>query len=189
MTVLQCCNSLLLGSTKVSMLGNAASSQQWHLQHSQQRLTLNTSFRVSGGIESPEIAKKWLQSGTYPVIAALDMWAFGQMMMELTGSLQPADHPSITTDPAFHQELSKGLYPDDPESPRQRQHLEYLAGLCAQGMTAYSDQVHSTFLCNGCIDCQEKRLYIKLSKCCCPYNHSMLASSVLTLRSTALLQL
>ena len=105
--------------------------------------------RLAGGIESPEIAKKILETGSYPLIPPMDVWALGQMLLELTDSCQPPSQRHFTTSPEFKQELDASLDANDSNSPWQLQHLQYLADLCKPEIatTAYADQVHMPACC------------------------------------------
>ena len=112
-----------------------------------------------------------MEVGTYPVMGPIDMWAFGQMMLELTGSLQPPAHQHFTHSPAFKEEMNQCLPFDDPDSPLQRAHLQYLAALCAPACPAmsYADEVRSASAscsveCPLCA-CREIRLCCAVGTC------------------------
>ena len=75
--------------------------------------------RVASDIEPPETARQLLTHGKYAVTAAVDIWAFGQLMLKLSGSCQPAAHCHITLHDEYNEELQRGggETPGTPAAP------------------------------------------------------------------------
>ena len=104
---------------------------------------------MQGGRRHGGSARALLVKGTYPVNGGMDMWAFGQMLLDITRSLMPSAQREITEHEEFRKELVSGVGdPRDTRWPWQGKHLQYLADLVTPGFvkTAYSDQVTTPYM-------------------------------------------
>ncbi len=81
------------------------------------------------GLEPPEVAKAFLANGTYQPHFAIDMWAFGFLLLELLHGQMPACHKEFQTHPDFEAGLQLGVSMDPRDVPGLKRHLMYLAGL------------------------------------------------------------
>ncbi len=108
--------------------------------------------RCAVGLESPETARCFLNYGKYPVIAPVDAWEIGLLLIDLTESSRPEDHHRILMSKEFIQAMTDGVQ-DPRQSVGQMANLEYLSGLREGAKkpgfcnTAYADQVcHKRYL-------------------------------------------
>ncbi len=86
-------------------------------------------YRCCTGLEPPEVAKAFLANGTYQPHFAIDMWAFGFLLMDLLYGKMPACHKECLIHPDFQAALQWGVNMDPRDVPGFKRHLIYLAGL------------------------------------------------------------
>lgn len=84
--------------------------------------------RCARGSEFPELAKALLTgNGNYQPDFPIDIWAFGQLILELLKARLPEAHTAVLQDQAYLDGLQSS---DNPRQvPGLRAHLEYLATL------------------------------------------------------------
>ncbi len=88
------------------------------LQHPCANLSLTSwhqPYRVSSGLESPEMAEELLSKGFYHPTPFLDMWAYGQVLLQLLYGKIPLEHQEAMTrasleGPQVTLEYARSLY-------------------------------------------------------------------------------
>lgn len=97
--------------------------------------------RCARGLESPQLATDMLLDGEYQPLFCSDVWAWGQLALQMTGGEQPQEHVRLLNTKEYLEELEQGV--DDPlNSPGQKAHFTYLMSLAACDAPAdYADQV------------------------------------------------
>lgn len=103
--------------------GNAAFRTKENGRPNMQRNSL-----CARGSEFPELAKALLTgNGNYQPDFPIDIWAFGQLILELLKARLPEAHTAVLQDQAYLDGLQSS---DNPRQvPGLRAHLEYLATL------------------------------------------------------------
>ena len=92
-------------------------------------LTAMFECRCGVGIESPEMAEAFLRTSTYPPDGCMDIWAFGQLMLQLVGSSRPVEHDAklrACMHPACSHPGSNGPDGSHPGSKVPDAMLDYL---------------------------------------------------------------
>lgn len=97
--------------------------------------------RCARGLESPELARALLEGeGTYQPDFPIDIWAFGQLILNMVGATLPPAHTAQLHSPAYLEGLKRSS--DHPKDvPGLAAHLRYIASLIETD--EYADQVCS----------------------------------------------
>lgn len=121
--------------------------------------------RCCRGLEPPEVAKAWLANGTFQPCPAIDMWAFGLLVLHLLGAQRPPAHEQLTRSQAWAEAMAHGGSQDPRHVPLLREHLEYLESLTHSGQDDYFNQVGFQHCCFAFTHCPD---YIR---CICLVSH------------------
>ena len=89
-------------------------------------------------MESPEVAKAYLDTGNFTPDFASDVWQFGLLILQLLQARMPEQHCRVLTAPAFLNCHERGA--DALVSPGYRANLQYLADALDSDMD-YASQV------------------------------------------------
>lgn len=88
------------------------------------------------------MAQSLLQHGRYHPQFSSDIWALGQLMLQVIGGGIPEAQWQLQNSIDYLNEVEQG-YSCPTQHPGQRKHLEYLSDLLSAGNTDYAAQVRS----------------------------------------------
>ena len=90
-------------------------------------------------MESPQLARCILKDGSYQPLCSSDVYALGQLSLEVVGGHRAQAHEDLLNSPDFLEEVRQGR-PDPTQAPAMRRHLTYLRHRLSDPVN-YADQV------------------------------------------------